>query len=121
MASFEDDDDYQNFRFEEEQKSARRPAGRGGRKGKERDDSWDRDDLDLADVAPDDLGTVRCTECRKWIFEESIRCPYCKHLQLEDEQQRKPRWVILAAIAGILGMVFWLLIGVFDMLSWFHR
>jgi hypothetical protein len=118
MASFEDDDESQNFRFEEGQRPARR---RGGRKGEERDDSWDRDDPEIADLTPDDLGTVRCTQCKKWIFEDSVRCPYCKHLQLEDDHNRKPRWIVFAAIACIIGMAFWLLIGVFDILSWFRR
>ena len=49
------------------------------------------------------------------------RCPYCKQLQLEEPTSKKPMWIIIAAILCILGFAGWLLVGVFDILSWFHR
>lgn len=66
-------------------------------------DSWDAvdDGPDVADIVPDELTTVRCTNCRKLIFEDCVRCPYCKHLQLEDERNRKPRWFVLTTILSV--------------------
>ena len=113
MASFEDDDDSRSGEVP-------RARGRGGQGGA-RDDSWDRDSPDIADITPDDLGTVRCQSCKKYIFEDSVRCPYCKHLQLEEPVHRKPLWIILAAVLCILGFAGWLLVGFFDILAWFHR
>src|SRR3954452_24133862 len=110
MASFEEDD---------ESRSGEVPRARGG--GGARDDSWDRDSPDIADITPDDLNTVRCGRCKKFIFEDSVRCRYCKHLQLEEQAQKKPLWIIIAAVLCIIGFTFWLLVGVFDILSWFQR
>jgi hypothetical protein len=112
MASFEEDDD---------SRSGEAPRARGRGQGGARDDSWDRDSPDIADITPDDLGTVRCGHCKKYIFEDSVRCPYCKHLQLEEPTHKKPLWIIIAAILCILGFAGWLLVGVFDILTWFHR
>jgi hypothetical protein len=111
MASFEEDDD---------SRYGDRPRARGGHGGA-RDDSWDRDSPDIADITPDDLGTVRCQNCKKYIIEDSVRCPYCKHLQLEEPSHKKPLWIIIAAILCILGFAGWLLIGAFDILTWFPR
>jgi hypothetical protein len=96
MPAFDDDDlqNYENARF--------RPRGRHD------DDtaSWDVDDDTVDDqVVPDEFTTVRCTRCRKFIFEDSIRCPYCKHMQLEEEQHRRPLWFVATVIVcvGIMG------------------
>jgi hypothetical protein len=62
-----------------------------------RDDAPDEDEM----TAPDDFATVRCTRCRKLIFEDAEQCPYCKHWQAEDERSRKPLWFILTAILCI--------------------
>jgi hypothetical protein len=111
MPPFEDDDEPQNYRYEDAR----------ARKGGGRDDSWDRDDPDDADITPDDLNTVRCTRCKKLIFEDSVRCPYCKHLQLEEEQNRKATWLTVTAIVLLVIMCGYLVFGVFDIFGWFRR
>ena len=69
---------------------------------------WDRDarddDIEVRDKTPDDFTTVRCTKCKKLIFEDAIRCPYCKHLQLEEEQTRKPVWFWITVFLCVLMM-----------------
>ena len=90
MPAFDDDDDLESYPFDES------PRARRGR----REGSWDVEDEgpDERDLAPDTLSTVRCTSCRKLIFEDSVRCPYCKDLQMELRQSRRPIWFWLAVI-----------------------
>ena len=75
------------------------------------------DDADEHEMtSPDDFSTVKCTRCRKLIFEDTEYCPYCKHYQLEDERNRKPLWFVLTAIlciAMLSGVVTLLLLGKF--------
>jgi hypothetical protein len=93
---------------------------RGG-SGGDRDDSWDEDGPDEADLAPDDLAPIRCSNCKKWILEDSPQCPYCKHWQVEDEQNSKAKWFIVTAIVCILLIGGYWLFGVFDILSRLRR
>jgi uncharacterized OB-fold protein len=86
-------------------------------------DSWDAvdDGPDVADIVPDELTTVRCTSCKKYIFEDSVRCPYCKHLQLEDERNRKPRWLVLTAIVCIFAFSSYLVWELIILLLTMHK
>ncbi|HVX83525.1 MAG TPA: hypothetical protein VH253_01785 [Phycisphaerae bacterium] len=100
MPAFEDDDFYGD---ESSRPGSRaRRGGRGGGAGGNDDDSWDIQDdgPDDRDLVPDEMPTVRCTRCRKLIFEDSITCPYCKTLQLA-EHTAKPRWFLLTVILCI--------------------
>ena len=101
-------DDDETSSFEEPRRSPR--------------DWRDEDSLDegpdVRDMVPDDFTTVRCTQCRKYIFEESIRCPYCKHLQLESEQNRKPLWHWIAVFLCILVLGGFTALALLGMLPW---
>ncbi len=101
MPAFEDD----LGNFEEARPPARRGGGRGERYNK--GEGWDVEDdgLDDRDLVPDEMTTVRCTHCRKYIFEDSIRCPYCKDLQLESDRGHKPFWFVATVIfcIGVMG------------------
>lgn len=94
MPAFEDDDLFRDDPLI----PGSRARGRGGRGGGD-EDSWDVEDdgPDDRDLVPDEMPMVRCTRCRKLIFEDSITCPYCKTLQLA-EHQSKPRWFLLTVI-----------------------
>lgn len=79
-----------------------------------RNQSRDEDADEHEMTAPDDFSTVPCTRCRKLIFEDTERCPYCKHYQLEEERNRKPLWFTLTAIILFIcfsGVLALLLIG----------
>lgn len=104
MPAFEDDD-VEDYRSDD--------TGRAW--GADQNDEWD--DPDERDLAPDEMDTVRCTRCRKWIIGDSVRCPYCKELQLADLQNRKPFWFVIAVVLGLLGTLTWFVLGT---PSWFH-
>ena len=90
MPAFEDDD------FSRDDRPYRaRNQGRD-------DDSFgvDDDDVDDRDLVPDEMTTVRCTRCKKLIFEDSVTCPYCKSIQLADHAS-KPRWFFFTVILCI--------------------
>jgi len=65
----------------------------------------------------DDDETVRCIRCRKFIFEGSVRCPYCGHYQVEDERNRKPMWFIVTVIAVIVCILLFFL-GLIEFFPW---
>lgn len=111
MAWSEKDDDPRNSRFEDAKSRGRR----------RRDDSRDKDLPDRADLAADDMETVACAQCKKLIFEDSVRCPYCKHLLLEEPRSGKPLWFIVTAILCLLLFGGYLLTRLFDLFPWFHR
>ncbi|MGN6370558.1 MAG: hypothetical protein ACTHN5_20085 [Phycisphaerae bacterium] len=95
-----EDDDFENYRLGDAQ---RRRDGDFG------DDS--RDEPDARDLVPDELATVRCQHCRKWILELTHRCPYCKHIQ-EERGSRKPFWFVIALGLSIIGAILMILIGI---------
>ncbi len=90
-------------------------APEGERRGAEPNDEWD--DPDERDLAPDEMAMVRCTNCRKWIIEETVRCPYCKMMQLEGPHHGKPFWFVIALALAILGTLSWF---VFAQPGWLH-
>jgi hypothetical protein len=99
MPTYDDDDD-----FARESSHARwEESGRGNTR-------------EFHEIVPDDLNTVECTECGKWIFEIYPRCPYCKLYQRHEVRRRNPIWMWLAAIgcavllAGsfVMVLVLWL-------------
>lgn len=73
------------------------------------------DDIDSRDENPlesdmddsDDPDMVTCPNCRKWIVEESERCPKCGHYVDSHEPERVPLWVWITAIALLVGMLIW--------------
>ena len=102
MPEIEDDDELKNYRFSD------------AARGKDGDDD-DRDDPDHRDIDRDDMDTIPCPHCRKLIYPESFRCPYCKSLLTADEQagtHKKPLWVIITVIICVLLMGWWMIAAV---------
>jgi len=102
-----DEDDFENYRLGDAERARRNGgAGRGA--------ADDHDAPDPRDIVPDDLSTYRCQKCRKWILENTERCPYCQQWQ-SHSRFNKPMWFLATAIAlvtlitiGILhGRHFW--------------
>ena len=78
----------------------------------------DRESAEIRDIVPDDLVTVPCTECGKWIFEISHRCPYCKELQQFDDRDPKPIWLWIAATICALSMATLAVLTILLLLRW---
>lgn len=73
-----------------------------------RDDeqSWDVDeDPGSREITPDDFTTVRCSRCKKLIFEDAEQCPYCKHWQMEAHLTGRPLWFKITVFFCIAVMV----------------
>lgn len=73
-------------------------------------DAWD-DEFDSGDDSDDgDEPTVACPSCRREIFEDSPRCPYCgRYVSLEDSNApRKPLWVIVTALVCLAAVIWWI-------------
>ena len=99
MALYEDDEFERSF---EEP-----PAPRSGPRRKDGGaDSWDVDAVDdRHENVPDDHATVRCTQCKKLIFDDVPRCPYCKFMQLEADRHKKPLWFWATVVFCVLATV----------------
>jgi hypothetical protein len=58
-----------------------------------------------------DLPTVKCPNCRRPIYEEAERCPYCGHyVTAEDGNGQHPWWLVVGVIACLavaLGWAIW--------------
>jgi predicted nucleic acid-binding Zn ribbon protein len=54
--------------------------------------------------------TIPCPYCGAAMHEESVQCPHCgNYLSDEDRpHERKPLWLILAAIACLLAALAWI-------------
>ena len=96
-----DDDDFENYRLGDAQR----------RRDGNFDDDDSRDEPDTRDLVPDEMATVRCQSCRKWILEMTVRCPYCKHMQ-EERQSRKPLWFVLMVGVCIIMVILAVLMGI---------
>jgi hypothetical protein len=94
-----EDDDFENYQLGDAQR----------RRDGEYDEDDSRDDPDPRDLVPDELATIRCQHCRKWILELTHRCPYCKQLQLE-RTSRKPFWFVVALAMAIVVAVLLILV-----------
>ena len=73
------------------------------------DDKADLGDSDWADN--DDAEVVDCPQCRRAVYEESERCPYCGHYITQEERgSGHPIWVVIKALICLglaLGWVLW--------------
>ena len=81
---------------------------------------WDieRASSEIRDIVPDDLVTVPCTECGKWIFEISHRCPYCDGIQQFEDRNRKPIWLWIAAMVCAISMATLAVLMILLLLRW---
>ncbi len=68
------------------------------------EDDWDDENRD------DDEPTVDCPYCQKPIPEDTPHCPYCgNYISDEDApSQKKPLWIIVAAILCLMVVAMWL-------------
>jgi hypothetical protein len=66
--------------------------------------SWDEDEQDGDDTVP-------CPYCRKAVYEDAERCPYCgNYLSQEDAPPApKPWWIILGALGVLAVVAMWVL------------
>jgi hypothetical protein len=74
----------------------------------------DDDDLDDREW-PDDEGededddeTVPCPHCRMPVYEDAEQCPSCgKYLSREDVPWRRPFWLLVGVVMGLLIVAYW--------------
>ena len=77
----------------------------------EEDDELDEaEDPDESDQDSDEeSGTLPCPKCGEEVWEEAERCPHCgEHITPGAAANRKPWWVIVAAILALLAVLLWL-------------
>jgi predicted RNA-binding Zn-ribbon protein involved in translation (DUF1610 family) len=80
--------------------------------------SWQDDDDELNEAEdPDESdqdsgeesGTLPCPNCGEDVWEEAERCPHCgEYITPGIGSDRKPWWVIVAAILALLAVLLWL-------------
>ena len=71
---------------------------------------WADDDDAIDSDGGDDEGTVPCPRCRREMFADSPRCPYCgNYVSREDvPQRRKPWWLIIGGLAVLYIVYRWI-------------
>jgi predicted RNA-binding Zn-ribbon protein involved in translation (DUF1610 family) len=75
------------------------------------DELDDTEDPDESDQDSDDesSGTLPCPNCGEDVWEEAERCPHCgENITPRIGSDRKPWWVIAAAILALLAVLLWL-------------
>jgi hypothetical protein len=78
------------------------------------DAEWDdEDDEARGGDDSDEEATVPCPSCRREIFEDSPRCPYCERYISEEDHagQGKPLWIIATALICLGIAIWWALAG----------
>ncbi|QDT36158.1 zinc ribbon domain-containing protein [Stratiformator vulcanicus] len=76
------------------------------------DSDWDADPDDFGEYDEGaDEPTIECPHCGAEVYEDSPRCPRCEqYLSREDApSEPKPTWIIVGALAALLGIVWWLI------------
>lgn len=69
-------------------------------------DEADQDDSDEEDPAE----TLPCPRCKKDVYEDADRCPYCGFfITPAAVSSGKTWWFIIAAVLALLAMLMWLL------------
>ncbi len=70
------------------------------------------DEFPEEDEFDDDLSdTLPCNQCGAEVYEDAVRCPTCGVYITHDAnpRSRRPRWWIILALLGILGLILALL------------
>ena len=62
------------------------------------------------DDEDDEEPTIPCPHCRRQIYEESQRCPYCGNYISEEDAvpARKPWWIIIGALLALYVVYRWI-------------
>ena len=72
-----------------------------------------RDDPDEADFDEGDddcIETVPCPYCGRAVAEDAAICPHCRSfISFEDAAPRRPWWIWVGVILGLLGILWWVL------------
>ena len=112
MPAFDDEDSLHG----EPPYRARNSRGGGGGD----DDSWDVEDEGPEDwdLVPDEMPMAPCCRCRKLIFEDSVRCPYCKWLQTQEHWRKRPLWFVAAALLALIAFGSGLAIAALHLATW---
>lgn len=67
---------------------------------------------DPDDADEDSADTIPCPYCRKPIFEEAERCPYCEnYLSQEDAPSHVPPWLAVGALLALAAALTWVFMG----------
>lgn len=76
------------------------------------DDDWD-DGIDSQDDDLSDELTIPCPSCRREIFEDSPRCPYCERYLSEEDRTwpSQPAWIVATALVCLAAILWWMLRG----------
>jgi hypothetical protein len=74
------------------------------------EDVWD-DDEDGSEN-DDEESTIPCPYCRRPIYEESQRCPYCgSYISAEDAAPTRKRWWIIVGVVLALYVIYRWIVG----------
>jgi hypothetical protein len=84
-------------------------------------ESWDNGDDEEEDEGEenwgddgrneDDDATIPCPHCRRSIYEDSERCPYCGNY-ISDEDlapAHKPWWIIVGVLLALSVVAWWII------------
>lgn len=68
-------------------------------------EDWD-DPLDDSEDA-----TEACPYCRRDIYADAVRCPYCEQYISEEDSPSspQPRWFVITAVLCLIMVAFWIL------------
>lgn len=74
------------------------------------DDDWDDDESSWDESwteggeEDDEDSTIPCPHCRRDIYEDAPRCPYCeRYLSPEDSpRDKKPLWIVVGVLVCLL-------------------
>ena len=69
------------------------------------EDVWDEDDGE-----EDEETTIPCPYCRRPIYEDAPRCPYCENYIVEEDaaSRRKPWWIIIGTLLVFYVVYRWI-------------
>jgi len=89
------------------------------------DDDWHEDeegfepgddDTDLEDDDDEEEPTVPCPYCRRQIYEDAQRCPYCEnYISAEDAPtqgsvaSQKPLWFVVGMLLCLFIVILWII------------
>jgi uncharacterized paraquat-inducible protein A len=73
------------------------------------DDEYDDEEYDVDDQ--EDEATIPCPYCHEEVHEDAQWCPHCEQYISEEDAPglAKPWWILLGAIAALVGMLWWIL------------